>query len=85
MFDKLKQLKKLKDLQKELGKEILDVEKDGVKVTLNGRIEIENIQLNPALEKDRQEKVLKDCLNDAVRKMQMKLAQKMGQMGGFGF
>ena len=84
MFDKLKQIKKLRDLQKELGKEVLEVERDGTKVTLNGHIEVESIQLNAGLEKDRQEKVLKDCINDAVRKMQMKLAQKMGSIGGFG-
>jgi len=84
MFDKLKQLKKLKDLQKELGKEILEIEKNGVRVKLNGRIEVENIELNMELEKGQHEKILKDCINDAVRKMQFKLAQKMSQLGGFG-
>ncbi len=88
MFDKLKQLKQLKDMQNALGKEKLDVEKDGVKVTINGKMEIESVSLNSELETGRQEKLVKDCLNDAVRKMQMRVAQKMAGMPalkGLGF
>lgn len=80
MFDKLKQLKQLKDMQNALGKEKLDVEKDGVKVTINGKMEIESISLNGELETGRQEKLVKDCLNDAMHKMQMRVAQKMAGM-----
>lgn len=84
MFQKLKQLKKLKDIQRSLGKEKMDVEKDGVKVTINGNIEIENIQLNPELDVSRQERVLRDCINDAVKKIQFVVAQKMSELGSFG-
>lgn len=80
MFDKLKQLKQLKDMQNALGKEKLDVEKDGVKVTINGKMEVESVSLNAELELQRQERLVKDCLNDAVRKMQMRVAQKMAGM-----
>lgn len=83
MFDKLKKLKQLKDLQSQLGKEKMDVEKGGIKVTINGKMEIEHISLNPELEQDKQEKILRDCINDAVRKIQLKVAQKMSQMPGF--
>lgn len=82
MFQKLKQLKQLKDLHNSLGKEKMEVEKDGIKVTINGKIEIENIQLNSELAIDRQKKILKDCINDAVRKIQVKVAQKMSGMPG---
>lgn len=84
MFQKLKQLKKLKDIQKSLGKEKMDVEKDGVRVTINGNIEIESITLNPELDVNRQEKVLRDCINDAVKKIQFVVAQKMSEFGSFG-
>lgn len=83
MFDKLKQIKKLREIQKSLSKERADVEKDGIKVTINGNIEIEEIRLNPELDTARQAKVLKDCINDAVKKMQYVVAQKMSQFGNF--
>ncbi|OGS22840.1 MAG: hypothetical protein A2252_06180 [Elusimicrobia bacterium RIFOXYA2_FULL_39_19] len=85
MFDKLKQLKKLKDLQDSLSQEKIEMEKEGVKITINGKLEVESLTLNPALDNDKQEKVLKDCLNDAIKKMQLKIAQKMAQMSGFDF
>jgi DNA-binding protein YbaB len=84
MFDKFKQLKKLRDLQKSLGRERMDVERNGVKVTINGNIEIESVQLNPALDQERQEKAIKDCINDAVKKIQFLVAGKMQEMGNLG-
>ncbi len=84
MFDKLKQLKQLRDLQNQLGKEKLDIEKDGVKVTINGKMEIEGVTLNAELDKGRQEKLLKDCLNSAVKKMQLRMAERMSKFGGLG-
>ena len=83
MFDKLKQIKKLREIQKSLGKERADVEKSGIRVTINGNIEIEDIRLNPELDIDKQAKILKDCINDAVKKMQYVVAQKMSQFGNF--
>lgn len=81
MLGKLKQLKQLRDLHNSLGKEKLDVEKEGIKITINGKMEIETIRLNPDLDTSRQEKVLRECINDAVKKMQMSMAQKMSQFG----
>lgn len=82
MFDKLKQLNKLRNIQKELEKEKTIVEKDGVNVRINGKMEVEYIALNPELSKEKQEKVLKDCFNDAVKKAQMKMAGAMSKLGG---
>lgn len=84
MFDKLKQLKKLKELQNALGKERVDVEKSGTRVTINGKMEIENILLNPELDREKQERILCDCLNDAVKKIQFKVAQQMANLPGLG-
>ena len=41
MFDKLKKLNELKKIQSELGQEKMEVEKNGIKVTINGKMEIE--------------------------------------------
>jgi len=81
MFDQLKQLKQLKEIQDQLKKERVEVEKNGVKAVVNGKMEIEEIVLNPDFGIERQEKAVKDCVNEAVRKVQTNLAQKMSQMG----
>jgi len=84
MFDKLKQLKELKELRDSLSQEREEVEKQGIKVIINGKIEIEDIQLNPDLDKEEQEAILKECINEAIKKIQMVLTSKMSQMPGFG-
>ena len=85
MFEQLKQLKKLQEIQNALKNERLDYEKQGIKVTLNGKLEFEDIKLNSALPIDQQEKLLKETLNEAMKKIQMTVAQKMQAMGGLGF
>jgi DNA-binding protein YbaB len=81
MFDQLKQLKQLKDIQDQLKKEKIEAEKNGVRVVVNGKMEIEELTLNSDLDINQQQKVLKDCINDAMHKVQMNLAQKMSKMG----
>lgn len=85
MLDKLKQLKELKKMQDELAKEMVEVEKQGTKVVINGKMEIEEIVLNSELQKEEQEKILKSCINDAMYQMKIKMAQKMQQTPGMGF
>jgi DNA-binding protein YbaB len=80
VFDQIKQLKQMKDLQDKLSKEQAVVEKDGVKVVVNGKMEIEKIILSSALSKEQQEKMIKDCINEAIKKVQMSAAQKLFQM-----
>jgi DNA-binding protein YbaB len=80
MFEKLEQLKKLKDLQDSLSQEKTEIEKKGIKVVVNGKMEVEQIQLNLELSKEEQEKILRDCINEAVKKIQIIAAQKMSQM-----
>jgi DNA-binding protein YbaB len=77
MFDKLKQLQKIRDLQKSLEREKIEVEKNGVKIVINGTFKIEEINLNPDLTKDEQEKTLEECFNEATVKLQQILAKKM--------
>ncbi len=84
MFDKLKQAKQLLELQSQLKKEIVESEKNGIKIVINGKLEVEEIILNPSLDVKEQEHLLKDCFNDVIKKMQVKLAQKMAGMPGLG-
>jgi DNA-binding protein YbaB len=85
MFDKLKDLKKLKDLESSLGDERVEKENHGIKVLVNGRAEVLNITLNSELSKEDQEKYLKDSINDASRDAKMIMAKKAAQITGFGF
>jgi len=80
MFDKLKELSELKKIQSELGQEKTEVEKNGVKIVINGKMEIEEVVLNPELNKEEHEKVVKNCINEATKKMQMFAAKKMFKM-----
>lgn len=86
MFSKLKQFKDLrsqaKTMQNALADEEITMERNGVKVVLNGNMEIKSITLNSDLNKNSQEDILKDCLNEAIKKAQRLMAKKLQDMGG---
>lgn len=84
MFDKFKQMKQLIDLQNQLKQEKAESEKNGVRVVVNGKMEVEMITLNPNMPPSEQEKLVKECVNDAIHKMQMVMAMKMSKMPGMG-
>jgi len=84
MFDKLKQLNQIREIQKRLEKETAEAEKEGVKVVLNGKMEIEEVVLNPDLPAEKQEALIKDCHNEAIKKIQIILAKQMQNFPGFG-
>ena len=80
MFDKLKQLAKIKSLQKSIENEEFESEKEGVKVVIDGSFMVRSISLNSDLDKNKQENILKECLNDAFKKARLAVAQKFSQM-----
>ena len=80
MFDKLKELKRLKDIQEAMEREAITVARQGVEITINGKFEVQEISINPKLGKKEQEIVLKQCFNEAVKKLQMNMAQKFSGM-----
>jgi DNA-binding protein YbaB len=82
MFDKLKQIKQLNDLRSSLGQEKEEAENRGVRIVLNGKMEMESIVLNPELSKEEQEAAIKNCFSEAMKKIQMIMAQKMSQFTG---
>jgi DNA-binding protein YbaB len=77
MFDNLKQLGKLKELKDILEKERQEAEKDGVRVIVNGKMEVEEIELNPQLANDKQAKAVKDAVNQALNQVRQSAAKKM--------
>lgn len=81
MLDKFKQIKQLKNLQTAIKKEKVEVEKEGVKVVVSGAMEVEEISLNKDLSKEKQETVLKQCFNEAMKKIRRKIAGQLSQMG----
>ena len=86
MFNKLKHLKDLrsqaKTMQDMLAEESVTVEKSGVKIVMNGNMEVISISIEEGLAKDSLEGIMKDSINEAVKKTQRIMAQKMQEMGG---
>lgn len=81
MWDKLKQARELQKMQSELGKERFEAEENGVKIVMNGKMEVLEVNLSSDLEKEEQEKAVKNCFSGVMRKVQMAAAQKMQMMG----
>ena len=79
MFDNLKQLHQLQKMKAVLEKEKREVEKEGIRVVVNGKMEIEEIQLNSEMDIEKQEKLVKDCINEAMKQIQKEAATKMFQ------
>ena len=80
MFDKLKQLAQIRDLQAKLSREKVEVEKQGVKMIINGKMEVEEVVLNSALSKEEQETAVRECFNDGMKKIQTLAAKQMFQI-----
>lgn len=80
MFDKLKELSKLQEMQKKIKAETVSVERNGVSVKINGALDILELHLNPDRDAKAQEATVKDCLNEAKNTMQKNLARMMGGM-----
>ncbi len=86
MFNKLKQFKDLrsqaKTMQSALSQETITEEKNGVKIVLNGNMEILELKLAEGLSKEAQEASLKSCFNSALKRAQRVMAKKLQDMGG---
>jgi len=87
MFNKLKQIKDLRDqakkMQGALAGETISAEKNGVKVAMNGNMEITEVSINSELDKAALESAIKNAVNDAMKQTQRLMAKKMQEMGGF--
>lgn len=87
MFSKLKQLKDLrsqaKTMQNALAEEKVEVEKNGIKLSMNGNMEVTSLIITNDLSKEEIARTSKDLFNDAIKKTQRIMAKKMQEMGGF--
>jgi DNA-binding protein YbaB len=81
MLDQIKKIQELKRLQDSFKKEKEVVEKEGTSVEMNGNFEVLNINLNLDLDKNRQEEILRNCLNEARENIQKRLAKMMMSSG----
>ncbi|NTU98496.1 YbaB/EbfC family nucleoid-associated protein [Candidatus Falkowbacteria bacterium] len=87
MFNKLKQIKDLRDqaktMQNALAKESVSVERGGVKIEMNGNLEVTVLTIADGSSKESTEKNTKEAINEAIKKTQKLMAQKLQEMGGF--
>lgn len=86
MFNKLKQFKDLrsqaKQLQNMMAQEVVTIERNGVKISINGNFEITELKINEEVNKEKLESVVNANFNDAIKKVQRLVAEKMQSMGG---
>lgn len=90
MFNKLKELKDLRDQGKKM-KAMLDEivvvgggKGNKVMVTINGSHELLGVQIDEALERNLIPDGVKEAYADATNKLQTELMKKMKDMGGLG-
>ncbi|MBU0625445.1 YbaB/EbfC family nucleoid-associated protein [Patescibacteria group bacterium] len=91
MFNKLKQVKDLRDKAKHLQNMLADEKVEGsaawgkVKIQMNGNQQILNVDVDPELlkesEQNRLQDAIRDACNDAVKKAQRKMVEKMRASG----
>lgn len=81
MLDNIKKLQELKRLQDSFKQERETVQKKGISVTINGNMEVVRIDLNPALEQRDAEETLRQCINEASKNIQKRLATMMMSSG----
>jgi len=86
MFSKLKQFKELrsaaKTLQRELSDEKVEMERNGIRITLDGNLDVKSITLPPNLGTAELQQRLPEVLNQAIDKAQRIAADKIRQHGG---
>lgn len=75
MFDKLKQINQLRQMQETIKQQHAEAEKQGVRIVMRGDFEVESITLNPELDIKSHERAVLQCMNEAKQKIQTILAK----------
>ena len=81
MLDKLKQMNQLRAMQNAMKAERFEFEKDGVKAVVNGNLTVEEIILTQDLPAVTGGQLVRDCINEAIKKAQMAMAKKISDLG----
>ena len=86
MFNKLKQIKDLrsqaKTMQNALSGESVTVEKSGIKMIMNGNMEITEFTASDDITKEALLQLTPSIVNDGIKDVQKIMAKKMQEMGG---
>lgn len=86
MFNKLKQFKDLrnqaKTLQNALAEESVEYETSGVKIVMNGNLEITALTISPSISSNSLQGILTDAINETIKRAQKVMAKKVQAMGG---
>jgi hypothetical protein len=90
MFNKLKQFKDLKDKAKQIQSVLANESAEGeagwgkVKVKMNGNQQVLNVTIDPSVMDNREklQDLMRDAINDAVKKIQTVMAKKLKETGG---
>lgn len=86
MFSKLKQIRDLrqqaKTIQNALSGESATVERDGVKIVMNGNMEITELVIAEGLTTAQTAAAAKSAVNEVIKSVQKIMARKMQEMGG---
>ena len=77
MFDKLKQINQLRQMQQTIKQQRAEAENHGVRIVMRGDFEVESVTLNPALDIKSQERAVLECMNEAKQKIQTMLAKSL--------
>lgn len=93
MFTKLKQFKdlraKAKTLQSSLAEEKIEASAawGKIKMVMDGNQEVKSVTVDPELltNKEKMETAIKDVVNEAVKKVQKVMAEKLRKDGNFNF
>lgn len=87
MFNKLKQFKDLrtqaKTMQDALATEKVSEEKGGVRITMNGNMEVLEVSIESGMTRESIEMNVKSAVNETIKKAQRLMAKKLQDMGGF--
>lgn len=88
MFNKLKQIKDIRDQAKTMQSalaEIMIVGKGAhgkVMITIDGNQKVQGVKIDEDLDREKIADAVKDAFNDASKKLQKEMAAKMKDMGG---
>jgi DNA-binding protein YbaB len=81
LFSKLSQVKDLREqakkMQNTLSQEIIEIENHGIKVKMDGNQNILSVNIPDGMQKPDLEKYMPEAFNDAVKKLQKLMAEKM--------
>lgn len=90
MFNKIKQIQELKSQANQIKSALSEEQVEGsgargqVKITMDGNQEVKKVEISDDVlnNKESLESGIKEATNDAIKKVQRVMAQKMSQMGG---